>query len=205
MLKDATPETQNFIMTTILSIDFGERVDTMSDMKSGSYKLRVTELDLLNHTPIVFEYNHLETLPDILTPDPVKLNHDQEFVDAYLSETQNFLVVKDYLSEGVDGGVLGGDLRDNQFYSDIFTRKYVNKYHGNRHTITVEIYGRNKNIFPGSIVQIQLDEFKFSNGTKDYDSEYGGFYIVESIEHKFEADIYTSMLRLTKYGIGDGS
>ena len=203
MMKEATREAQAAIMTNILSIDMGERVDTISDMKAGSYKLRVTELDLINHTPVVFEYNHLEGINDVLTPSAVKFNHDQDFVDKYLSETQNFLVIKDYMSEGVGGGTLGDDLRENQFYPEIFTRKYVNKYHGKRHTVTVEIYGRNSGIYAGGLVQLNLDEFRYLPGQKNKDTEYSGFYVIEAVEHKFEGDSYRAMLKLTKYGIGD--
>ena len=203
MIKDTTPEAQRRLMSDLLSIDFGNKVDTMQDMKYGAYKMRVTELDILNKTPIVYEYNHLEEVDDVFTPTKTKLNHDQKFVDSYLSETQNFLTIKDYFSEGADGAILNPSVRENMHYPEIFTTKSATKYHGKQNMITISTYGRNTNLFAGSLVQIELNEFKYNPLGKDRDVEYTGLYVIESIEHSFDKFEYRTNMNLTMYGQGD--
>jgi len=204
MQADSTPEGQIQHMNSIIEVDFGTRVDTMSDLKSGGYHRNVVELDILNRTPIYREYNHHDAIDSIHAPGgrkKIKLAHEESFSNKHLTDGPTIYVIKDYPSEGMNTGV-GNSLRKNTSYAETYTRKVAYAYHYMQNSISVKIYGRTKGVKPGDIIELDLYKFQFQVGQTQSNIERSGKYIVESVQNIFDKDEYYQTLTVTKGALG---
>lgn len=191
-------------MNSIIAVDFGTRVDTMSDLKSGGYYRTVVELDILNRSPIYREYNHYDAIENIYAPgghNKIKLAHNEEFVNKHLTDGPSTYVIKDYPSEGMSAG-RANSLRSNTSYAEIYTRKIAYAYHYSQNAITVKVYGRTKGVKPGDIIELDLYKFQFGQSNSNANVERSGKYIVESVQNNFDEDEYTQVLTVTKGALG---
>jgi hypothetical protein len=186
------PERQDELMYEIIDINVRTKVNTVEDLNYPGYKKAIYEIDVLNGTSTRKEYDHAAEF----TKAGVKLPHSNEYIQDMLQNEHVQFVFKDYSSVG---GVTGPNIRDDQFYSELYTKKPAYFYHYAQNTMSLTIYGRNT-IFAGSLVDIQLLE-RVPGSTK-FDKEKSGRYIVESVSNNFVDKKYTQTLTLTRYGVG---
>ena len=190
---DLGPERQQALMHEIINVNFGDRVNTIADIRSGAYKKTIYEVDMLYGTQTKTEYDFSA---DFDQADQ-KLIHEGRFKEDNLTKSFVRFVLKDYSSIGAPEG---SSTKNNTFYPELYTKKDTYFYHYKMNTIDVTIYGRNS-LFAGDIIELELIE-RDSTPTNEIDVERSGRYFIESIENIFLENTYTQKLTLSKYGVG---
>lgn len=198
---DNTPEGELAKLQNIISVDFGESVNTIDAMNRGAYYRKFIELDPLTRTSTnSYDYQHKDEYRNRVYPDgegnTVKLIHSDDFIDEHLNKWMEVYGIKDYPDADVGGGY---GLRPTTYYGDIFNNKNSLLWHYNQSKITVRIYGTNE-VFAGSIIQIDdLPRFTVQNVLTDEDRV--GKYLVESVNNEFFENTYIQTLTLVKGGL----
>lgn len=190
------PNRQLALMSELVSIDFGDRIHTVEDTARGGYRRKTYEVDIMNNSVTVAEYNHT----DEYSEPNLKLPHTKEFIDARMTRSTDRYIAKDYASPGAPTGYA---IRPETFYTDIYNKKAAEFYHYGRNRISVSIYGRNT-LFAGSVIELDLFVHKAISTEADLekDKEYSGRWIVESVENVFFENTYTQKLVLSRSGVG---
>jgi len=201
-VEDNTGTGQQIAQQSVNDVGYGTKVDTFRDMKNGMYRRIVTELDPTTRTRIERQYDYTTEVQDKDFPQKVKITHSDTFLDKYMAmhtAPEEYLLT-DFPQIGQNEG------RDNMkrpyahFYEN-YTAKPVVNYHFERNALTMGINGRTS-LYPGRVINLEL--YKFSNtveGTREIDHERTGKYIVLSVGHMFNEDVYKQSLILTKGGL----
>ena len=201
-LEDNTGPGQRVAQQSVNNVQYGNKVDTFQDMKQGTYRRTVTELDPITRTRIQRDYDYTNEYQSKEMPEKVKLTHSQSFLDRYMStstQPEEYLLV-DFPQIGQSKGKQDM-LKPYQNFYENYTSKPVVNYHLFKNALTMEINGR-IDLYPGMIILLQL--YKFSNtlsGNREIDRERSGKYLVTDIVHSFSGNKYTQMLSLTKGGL----
>ena len=182
--------------------EYGSKVDTMADMKEGTYRRTVTELDFGHRTRITRTYDYTDDYENFKAPDPVKLTHSSSFVNTYMGASQapETILMTDFPQIGMNEGQ-NNQRRPYQHFYENYTTKPIIDYHMNRNAFPITINGRH-GLYPGMIINLEL--YKFSNtlaGTREIDRERSGKYIIMSINNVFNGDEYKQSLTITKGGL----
>lgn len=201
-VDDNTGLGQIIAQQSINDVQYGDKVDSMADIKQGAYRRTVTELDINYRTRISRQYDYSSEYKDYKAPDPLKLTHSTEFVNAYMGpdEAPETVLVTDFPQIGQNEGTQNM-LKPYQHFYENYTTKPVVDYHMNKNSFQIEVNGRHE-LYPGMIINVEL--YKFSNtlaGTKEVDRERSGKYIVLGMTSKFDADIFKQTLAITKGGL----
>lgn len=199
-ISDQSPAGQRRLMSTLISIEYPNYVNTIQDIKEGAYYSNTTELDILNRTELFNEYRYLDEYQNNVYPDGqnnVRSKHSKAFVDEHLSYPKNNLVIKDYSDVGQKGD--SEYLRPHTFYPKLYNEKNVAHYHHHNEAIEIQIYGRTK-MTVGDIIQLQLKEVIQTTEDRNPDNKRSGFYLVESVRSTFFEDQFIQSLTVSKSG-----
>lgn len=194
-MPNVSADKQIIAMSEIISVDYGERVNTIDDINNGGYRRRTYEIDVINGSVDVSDtsqYDHLTEFKE----NGQRLIHSRQFVDRYVTKAGERFVIKDYSSTGATQGNM---IRADQQYPKLHNYKRSNLYHYKKNQIGVTIYGRN-NIFAGSMIDIEINVAK--TGVIAIDKEKSGRYIVEAVSNVFFENTYRQKLTLSRGGIG---
>lgn len=194
-MPNVSADKQIIAMSEIISVDYGERVNTIDDINSGGYRRRTYEIDVINGIVDVSptsQYDHLTEFKE----SGQKLIHSQKFVDRHVTKAGERFVIKDYSSTGATQGNM---IRADQQYPKLHNYKRSNLYHYRKNQIGLTIYGRN-NIFAGSVIDIEINVAK--TNVVGLDKEKSGRYIVEAVSNVFFENTYRQKLTLSRGGIG---
>jgi hypothetical protein len=197
-LPNMDANSQYTLMFNIRDINFGEKVNTISDINKGAYKRNVHAIDVLNGTIIIPETPY--SILDEFNDDKIKIPHTQRFIDEVMSDKYVRFVLKDYTAPA---DVSGPAVRPDANYSDLYNKKGSYFYHYDQNSIEVEIHGHN-DIVAGSVINLQLPlrAKANSNNTQQIDVERSGYYLVNEIRNEFLNKEYKQKLTLSRYGIG---
>jgi len=204
---DFSPQGQEILMQSIITIEFPEYVNTYDDLLENSYYRRVTEMDLLNRTLLTTEYRHADEYQKFVYPDGIKKDstkHTKDFVDEYLDDHYHVFVPKDY--KNVD--IPGRSLPNPKYYADIYNKKQANLLHHTRNIVEMTIHGRN-NIRAGDVLEIEIPKFnlrpdqRMGDGVDELKS---GKYLVESIRNVHTDNTgsqgkYRQVIKMSKSGL----
>jgi len=197
---DNTPEGELAKLQNIISIDFGESINTIDAMNKGAYYSKFIELDLLTRSTYSYDYQHKDEYRDRVYPDgeggEIKLVHSDQFIDEHLNRWHEVYGIKDYADADINGAY---GLRSHTYYGDIYNNKNALLWHYNQSKITIRIYGTNE-IFAGSVITID-DLPEFVAGAVLQDEERNGRYLVESVNNEFIENTYLQTLTLVKGGL----
>jgi len=198
-LPNLGPENQFRIMSNMISLDFGEKVNSMNDIKYGAYKKRLSEINILNGTAQTIP---VYSIQDDYKENNVKLPHSNNFINDTMTEKHLRFVIKDYSGAGDPSGPA---VRTDLNYMELYTRKSSYFYHFNQNTVEATIYGKNA-IVAGSVINLQLPlrrrVDKDRSGSVEIDLERSGYYLVNEVKNIFQNKTYTQNLKLSRYGIG---
>lgn len=198
-LPDISPQAQKMQMFNILNIDFGEKVNTINDIKYGAYKKKICQIDLLNGTAqVIPTYSIQQDFSRNAKNE--KLAHSPGFINDAIPDKYIRYIIKDY---AVGGEPTGPEIKPDMKYSDLYDRKSSYLYHYKQNSVDVTIYGRN-NIVAGSVINLQLPIRKVAsqNSASEIDTERSGYYIADSVQNLFNNKTYTQKITLSRYGIG---
>lgn len=195
---NVSEDNQLQLQESIISIDYGEVVNTIDDINNGGYRRSTFEMDTMYNIINKIDYDYGA---DFETNNPNQtLYHTPEFIEERFTKEDHRWVVKDYSSEGMPEG---RGIRFNTHYPDIYNKKGAYFYHNNRNKTVVTIHGNNM-IIAGSSVDISLLKHVADTDPK-IDIERSGLYLVESVENVFYEDTYLQKLTLVRNGIGNAA
>ncbi|MDB4786184.1 hypothetical protein OAG36_00470 [bacterium] len=201
-LEDNTGPGQLIAQQSVNDFSYGTKVDTFRDMKDGTYRRIVTELDPTTRTRIERQYDYSTEVGEKEFPSPVKLTHSQNFLDRYMAfntAPEEYLLT-DFPQIGQSQGQDNMKKPYQHFYEN-YTAKPIVDYHFDVNTLKIEIFGRIK-LYPGMMINLEL--YKISNtvsGTREIDHERSGDYIVTDVTNVFSGDIYKQAVSVTKGGL----
>lgn len=198
-LPNITPQAQKMQMFNILNIDFGEKVNTINDIKYGAYKKKICQIDLLNGTAQIIPTYSIQQDFSRNTKNE-KLAHSIGFINDVIPDKYIRYIIKDY---AVGGEPTGPEIKPDMKYSDLYDRKSSYLYHYKQNSIDITIYGRN-DIVAGSVINLQLPIRKVisQNSASEIDTERSGYYLADSVQNIFNNKTYTQKITLSRYGIG---
>ena len=201
-VEDNTGPGQRVAQQSVNDVQYGNKVDTFHDMKAGMYRRSVTELDPTTRTRIQRDYDYTTEYEEKEMPEKVKLTHSDTFLNKYMAastQPEEYLIV-DFPQIGQSRGKQDMKKPYQNFYEN-YTAKPVVNYHFFKNALTMEINGRIK-LYPGMVINLEL--YKFNNttsGTREFDHERSGKYLVTTITNVYSADLYKQTIALTKGGL----
>tara|TARA_A200000159_G_scaffold153959_1_gene166387 strand:- start:1125 stop:2483 length:1359 start_codon:yes stop_codon:yes gene_type:complete len=201
-VEDNTGPGQRIAQQSVNDVSYGNKVDTFLDMKEGMYRRTVTELDPTTRTRIQRDYDYTTEYQEKEMPEKLKLTHTQTFLDKYMAastQPEEYLIV-DFPQIGQSTGKQDMKKPYQHFYEN-YTAKPVVNYHFFRNTLSMEINGRLE-LHPGMLIDLELYKFRTTvAGTREFDHERSGKYIVTSVDHVFSGDSYKQAITMTKGGL----
>jgi len=201
-VEDNTGPGQRIAQQSVNDVSYGNKVDTFHDMKAGMYRRTVTELDPTTRTRIQRDYDYTTEYEEKEMPEKVKLTHSETFLNKYMAastQPEEYLIV-DFPQIGQSKGTQDMKKPYQHFYEN-YTAKPVVNYHFFKNALTMEINGRIK-LYPGMVINLEL--YKFNNttqGTREFDHERSGKYLVTTVANVYSADLYKQTIALTKGGL----
>ena len=187
---------------SISSLAYGQKVNTMSDIKSGAYRRRVTELDYMNRTRVTRDYDYSSEHGEYKAVDKLKLTHTKQYIDRFMQadDAPETVLIADYPQIGQGQGT-NHQLKPYQYYYENYTTKPIIDYHMEANSISFTIKGR-VDMYPGRLIDVELYEFGESlDGRRRLDRERTGKYIVLSVESGFIEDEFLQQLVVSKGGL----
>ena len=201
-VEDNTGPGQRIAQQSVNGFKLGTKVDTFRDMKSGTYRRIMTELDPTTRTRIERQYDYSTEFYDKEFPQKVKLTHTQTFLDKYMAfntAPEEYLIT-DFPQIGQSQGQQDMKKPYQHFY-ETYTSKPVVDYHFDVNAITITVNGR-INLYPGMVINLEM--IKFSQtlaANREIDKQRSGKYIVLAVDSSFSGDSYGQTLTITKGGL----
>lgn len=193
--SSSEPEEIRRQMFKIIGLKYGTRFNTIKDFDDGIYKRRIFELDVISREIVRTDYSLNDDFGTGITlaGQNFATRHTNPFIENILAEPQDYFVIKDWTT--VPSG-----MRPNPVWSDLVGRKPMHVLHNNSNEIEILVYGRNT-VFAGSIVELELPEFKTRQTEIEIDEEKSGVYLVKSVNNEFKNNTYYQTLTLIRPGI----
>jgi len=187
---------------SVNDFSYGTKVDTFRDMKEGTYRRIVTELDPTTRTRIERQYDYTTEVGEKEFPSPVKLTHRQNFLDKYMAfntAPEEYLLT-DFPQIGQSMGQSDMKKPYQHFYEN-YTAKPIVSYHFDVNALDIEINGRIK-LYPGMVINLELYKFSHTTkGSREIDQQRSGRYIVLNVMNEFSGDVYKQQIKITKGGL----
>jgi len=206
---DQTPEAEKERMSRLITIEMQSPVDTFECMKSGAYRRKLSEVDIINRRVITTEYDHTEYatfeyyypgsgIPG--APLAVNLLHTQDFIDEHLNNPAEDFVIKDYPDSDRENAY---GLSPKTNYGEVYPQKKSYFYDYKQSRYVVKIYGDNK-IVAGDIIELEIPYFTTWDKTEQpIDRQRSGYYLVESINNEFAESTYVQTLTVSRGPLAD--
>ena len=201
-VEDNTGPGQLIAQQSINNVNYGAKADAFVDMKEGTYRRNITELDINYRTRTTRLYDYVEESVDMKAPEKLKLTRSKEFVNQYMSASvaPETVLISDFPQVGQNEGE-GHMLKPYQHFYENYSVKPITNYHFAKNAFQIEINGRIE-LYPGMI--INLDLYKFSTsvaGTRENDTERSGKFIVTDVVNSFSGASYKQQVMITKGGL----
>lgn len=201
-VEDNTGTGQMIAQQSVNDFSYGTKVDTFRDMKEGTYRRIVTELDPTTRTRIERQYDYTTEVGEKEFPSPIKLTHRQNFLDKYMAfntAPEEYLLT-DFPQIGQSMGQQDMKKPYQHFYEN-YTAKPIVSYHFDVNALDIEINGRIK-LYPGMVINLELYKFSHTTaGSREIDQERSGRYVVLNVMNEFSGDIYKQQIKITKGGL----
>ena len=193
------PKTVEQQVRTIETLSNNKRVDVPSDIHNGGYMNTVIEVDYVRRkvNELVFDYSNDAKFIDSagkvtkISPDM----HSEKFIaDTFTKEnSMRMMVFKDYSQEGD----IPGNLRGDQHYNEIASRRIAHQHHINEVGVTIGLKGR-LDIAAGNLIFINASKFS-GNKIKEPNNKLSGNYLVATVTHVVDKGILQTVASLIKF------
>lgn len=173
-----------------------ERADSLGDLYSGAYTNNVVELDLMRKRVVDNRYVYKDERDRYIQFDENSQDvHSEEFInDVFVEENERkFLVVRDY-------GALGDEpsnVRGEQYLAEITSNRLAYRHHLKHTTVNAVAYGR-LDLKVGDVINLLVTEFT-SDSDKKSNPQLSGNYLLHTLRHSFNNDVYEIAMQLVKY------
>ena len=184
---------------TIETFSNPDRVNVGSDISNGGYRNTIMEIDYVrrkineNQFDFTKDAKYIDT-----TGNQSKISsdiHTKQFIDDTFNEenAKTAIIFKDYSQEGD----IPSNLRADQYYSEIISRRISQQHHMNSISIDIGLKGR-LDITAGNIINIKASKFSGSSD-KERNQQLSGNYLVHTINHDIDKGVLTTSAKLIKY------
>jgi hypothetical protein len=189
-------------MKNLIEIRNPDRVNTAIDLASGAYRSKVIEIDLIKRQATLpgksnrHEYNYQNARKNYVSSSGRGRGedvHTEEFVNAYFTSEneRRYIVIRDY----DDSGTL--QLRGDQFIPEIVTNRLAYRHHLNHTVVYAKAQGR-LDLNAGDVIDIKIPEFKIPS-SNNLNKQLSGYYMINSLTHVFNKDLFQTDMKLVKY------
>lgn len=190
-------------MQNLVEIKNSERVNTMVDLMSGSYRSHVIEIDLVRRTANLpgmstkHSYNYMGAKQRYVSTSgrgAGEESHSREFIDQYFTQEneRRYIVVKDYSG---DSGEF--QLRGDQFLPEIVSNRTAYRHHLNNTILHAKANGR-LDLNAGDMINVRIPQFKAASN-RDINPQLSGYYMISGVTQSFIRDIHQTSMKLIKY------
>jgi hypothetical protein len=189
-------------MQNLVEIRNSDRVNTVLDLASGSYRGNVIEIDLIKRQATLpgksnkNEYNYQEAKSKYVSSSgrgDGQDVHSDEFIEAYFTpeNEKRYIVIRDYDDSGT------AQLRGDQFIPEIVTNRLAYRQHLNTTTVYAKAHGR-LDLNAGDIINMKITDFT-SSPNKGLNKQLSGYYMISDLTHIFNKDLHQTDMKLIKY------
>jgi len=209
------PSRQEDLMHEVISVEYGNRADTLDDGGEGAYYKQTVEMDYLNHSLIYTEHLFHDDFGINDETSRLQLLASTSFINERLNDSVKDWVLKDYYIQGAkvpltpDGYSLKGEfdtrppnlgMRENTCYPELYNNKKQYMHHLGKNELTITVYGRN-DVVAGDVITVQIPEKIAAHENITHDKLVSGTYFVDSIVNNIQNTTFTQKLTLVKSGI----
>jgi hypothetical protein len=116
--NDNTGPGQEVAQQSVSALTFGTKVNSISDIKNGNYRRRVTELDYLSRTRITRDYDYSTEFAGFKQIDTIKKTHTDEYINTYMQaeDAPETVLIADYPQIGQNLGEVANQLMPYHYY-----------------------------------------------------------------------------------------
>lgn len=175
-------------------------IDTVTDVYSGSYRSKVTEIDLVRGAVnyVNFDYNNARYIDMSGTPKDMAFNpHTEQFRNDMFRDdnAKTFTVFRDYLRNGDTPSTL----RNDQHLSEIIQNRTSYYYHLNATSLGASMMGR-LDLRPGQIADLEVLSLSGLDQGQGLNLTMSGRYIIQSVNHSSNGEgSLVTQLRMAKF------
>lgn len=178
-------------------------LDSASDMFSGAYTSKVTEVDLVRRELVhhLFDFSKAKYIDMSGNPHDIRDNpHTPEYRESTFTEENalDFLVYKDYQS----GDDIPSELHTDRFASQIISNKLSYQAHLNATVVNASMKGR-IDIRPGMIANLEIQNLDGINNL-GRNTSLSGRYLIHSTQHSLSDGTLNTGLKLIKFDWSKG-
>lgn len=176
--------------------------DTGSDIFSGAYRSKVTEVDLIRRKVRDYKWNYDEDA-EFIDMDGIKAwqqppesqPHTRGFRDDTFTEenARDFIIFKDYQS----AGDIRSNLRTERFIPKIIQNRVAYYHHLNNTAVSIGLKGR-LDLRPGEIITVSIPSFN-ANSKSELNPRLSGRYMIKSIQHSMNNGTLDTSATIVKY------
>jgi len=175
-------------------------LDTATDIFSGAYRSRVTEIDIVRKQVTDYNFNYDEDADymdfsgnQARQSRPDAQPHTQAFRDETFTEenARHFVVYKDYQSVGD----IKSNIRAERFVPTITQNRVSYYHHLNNVQVKAALKGR-LDLRPGEIIQLDIAQLNVDSKRND---TLGGKYMIKTTSHQMKHGELTTSLLLVKF------
>lgn len=190
-------------MQNLIEIKNTDRINTVNDLITGSYRSHVIEIDLVKGRVNLpgkssrHSYDYRKARKDYVSTSGKgrgQDRHSEEFIDRYFTQEneRRYILIKDYAD---DSGQF--QLRGDQYLPEIVANRIAYRHHLNNTVLFATANGR-LDINAGDVINIKIPEFNFSS-IKGLNPQLSGYYMINSVTQNFVRDVHQTSLKLVKY------
>jgi len=201
---EQNPLYADLITRTITSFQNSDHVDTGSDLVSGAYTNAVLEIDLVNHSRTLYNYNYKEKRKKYAGMDgaPRTSNagavHSDTFIDDTFTEenAKQHVVYRDWQDDGMSQKP-EQQPRPPQKMVEIIQNRIAYKHHLNNSKVQMTMTGR-LDLIPGDVINLITTDPSIEL-TTDMNERLSGKYLIESVRHMMEENELETHVDVIKY------
>jgi len=191
---DNTPDGQLVAQQTVSNISYGSPTNTIDEVKAGTFKRSILEIDILNRTTSRLSYDYRDHV-DKNPLGKLKINHSASFINDNMPSIREDYVIKDYNTPGQ----IERDNRYYPFYTEVLNNGRVFNSHMSKYTINCILSGRIK-LVPGMVIFVMVTRNEVGKNPVT-DKERDGYYMITDIVNQHMEDNYTQSVLMTKGGL----
>jgi hypothetical protein len=175
-------------------------IDTVTDIYSGSYRSKVTEIDFVRGAVNYRNFNYDNTRYIDMSGTPRDLNfnpHTERFRQDMFREdnAKQFTVFRDHLRNGDTVS----SLRNEQHLSEIIQNRTSYYYHLNNTSLGASLMGR-LDLRPGQIVELDLLSLSGLDQGQGLNKTMSGRYLIQTVSHSSNGEgSLVTQLRMAKF------
>jgi len=193
-MDDSSPDGQLIAQQTVSGLSYGSPSNTIEEVKAGTYKRSILEIDILNRTTNRINYDYRDHI-DKNPMKNLKIDHSNAYIDGHMPSIREDYVIKDFNTPGQ----IERDNRAYPFYAEVLNNGRVFNSHMSKYSINCNLSGRIK-LVPGMVIFIMVTRNEVATNPVP-DKERDGYYMITDVVNVHSEDTYLQSVMMTKGGL----